>query len=303
MERSCHGKHKMTRCKICTKSVRSDHVKRHQRTHKDFNLMSKDEAREELRARHEAGVKREEKRQQIEEIAREEGIPLEYCTDITSSSSAALTDIELEDFLLQNARIYRNKVELGEKVATILDKGVVPEESLPKEHKDALDLYRKQRPCMNLQTVHLRPWQQQLVDVLKPSQRKVIWVSGCKGNEGKSWFQEYIATLYGYTRVVRLDICNKTSNILYALSRRPLQTTDVFLFNDVRSQENINYRILESIKDGCATACKYESRIITFKKPNIVIVFSNRHPTHTYLSQDRWEEYHITPTNCLQKEN
>ena len=301
MERSCHGKHKMVRCKICAKSVRSDHIKRHQRTHKDFHSMSKDEAREELRARYEAGVKREEKRQQIEEIAREEGIPLTYYTNVAPSSSVALTDIELEDFLLQNARVYRNSVELGKKVAAVLDKGVVPEESLPKEHKDALDLYRKQKPCMNLQTVHLRQWQQQLVDVIKPSQRNVVWVSGCKGNEGKSWFQEYITTLYGYPRVVRLDICNKTSNILYALSRRPLQTTDVFLFNDVRSQDNVNYRVLESIKDGCATASKYGSHVITFKKPNIVIVFSNRQPIRSYLSDDRWQEYHITPTGCLQK--
>ena len=52
--------------------------------------------------------------------------------------------------------------------------------------------------------------------------------------------------------VTRLDLRNKTSNILYALSKRPLQTTDIFLFNDTRAcgETNQNYGVLEHIKDG-----------------------------------------------------
>ena len=36
------------------------------------------------------------------------------------------------------------------------------------------------------------------------------------------------------------------------------------------------YRVLEDIKDGAATTSKYDSKVIKFKTPNIVMVFSNK---------------------------
>merc|ERR1711895_47845 len=132
--------------------------------------------------------------------------------------------------------------------------------------------YRMQKSQINLKSVQLREWQQQLLDKLQRSKRQVIWVTGSSGNEGKSWFQGYLETSLGYHHVVRLDICDKSSNILCALARRPLQTTDIFVFNHARSQDNpVNYTVLEYIKDGCAPA----SQVIKFKTPNMVIVFSN----------------------------
>ena len=119
---------------------------------------------------------------------------------------------------------------------------------------------------------------------------------GSRGNEGKSWFQSYLETFYGYSRVVRLDLRNKTSNILYALSKRPLQTTDIFLFNDTRAgnSSDQNYTVLEQIKDGCAVSSKYNSTVLSFKVPNLVIVFSNVKPNTANLSVDRWRIYSIT---------
>ncbi len=44
--------------------------------------------------------------------------------------------------------------------------------------------------------VELRPWQQELTDIISiPSDSEVIWVRGVKGNEGKTWYQDYLATL------------------------------------------------------------------------------------------------------------
>ena len=34
------------------------------------------------------------------------------------------------------------------------------------------------------------------------------------GDEGKTWFQGYLETLYGYARVVRLELKMKTGNVL-----------------------------------------------------------------------------------------
>ena len=131
--------------------------------------------------------------------------------------------------------------------------------------------------------------------IRQPSNREVIWICGKRGNEGKSWFQSYLETFCGYSRVLCLDLRNKTANTLYSLSKRPLQTTDIFLFNDTRAvgDTHQNYAVLEKIKDGCATSSKYGSNVIRFKTPNIIIVFSNITPTSYCLSVDRWNVHKI----------
>ena len=45
-------------------------------THKDIIAMTDEEAREELRTRHATELHREERRQEIKEIALQEGIPI-----------------------------------------------------------------------------------------------------------------------------------------------------------------------------------------------------------------------------------
>ena len=99
----------------------------------------------------------------------------------------------------------------------------------------------------------------------------------------------------GYARVVRLELSNTSSNILHALSKRPLSTTDIFLFNGTRATSSLsqNYSILENIKDGSAISSKYNSEIIRFKTPNSVIVFTNNQPDKQRLSADRWRVYSI----------
>ena len=289
-----HNRNKHICCSICGKSMRSDHMKRHTKTHKDILSLPEEEARQELRIRHEVQTQREEKRQKLEEIAQQEGIPITLCNDISTTSSI-IDPKSLEDQLLHDNQNYLNKIELGTQVAIIIDKGTVREESLTNHHKEALELYRKQMPRIDIQSIQLRPWQQQLLHA-KPSNRQVIWIWGSRGNEGKSWFQSYLETFYGYSRVVRLDLRNKTSNILYALSKRPLQTTDIFLFNDTRAgnSSDQNYTVLEQIKDGCAISSKYNSTMLSFKVPNLVIVFSNYRPNTTNLSVDRWRICSIT---------
>ena len=124
-----------------------------------------------------------------------------------------------------------------------------------------------------------------------PTQRQVIWIRGNKGNEGKSWFQNYVQSFFGYHRVCRLDLRIKHANICNVLQKRTLGTIDIFLFNDSRSVsgDELNlYRILEDIKDGQATTSKYNNDNIRFKTPNTVMVFSNHYPNLKKLSRDRW---------------
>ena len=124
-----------------------------------------------------------------------------------------------------------------------------------------------------------------------PTQRQVIWIRGNRGNEGKTWFQNYAQSFFGYHRVCRLDLRIKHANICNVLKKRTLGTIDIFLFNDSRSVsgDELNlYRILEDIKDGQATTSKYNNDNIRFKTPNTVMVFSNHDPNLKKLSEDRW---------------
>ena len=297
MESLQKNRHKKIRCKVCAKVIRSDHAKRNARTHKDILCMNDDEVREELRARNEVRIKREERVQELMEIAQQENISIELNPELT------IDTVVLREDLFRNNQEYLYQIELGKQIFNIIDEGVVREESLTSDKRKALMLYRKTKPTIDIKDVHLRPWQQTLTKMIStPTERTVFWIIGSKGNEGKSWFQGYLETFYGYARVVRLELSNTSSNILHALSKRPLSTTDIFLFNDTRGTSDVsqNYSILENIKDGCAISTKYNSEIIKFKTPNTVVVFTNNKPDTSRLSSDRWRVYSINKDdlNC-----
>ena len=169
--------------------------------------------------------------------------------------------------------------------------------SLSRERKHALELYSV-RPLGDFSQVELKPWQQELMNCCdSPTNREIFWVIGKKGNEGKSWFQDYLESCFGFNRVSRVDFRIKHSNMCNVLKKKPLTSVDIFLFNDGRSitqdENSGHYRILENIKNGQATASKYNNDVIKFKKPNTVMVFSNTEPNWCAQSDDRWKVYNI----------
>ena len=280
--------HKSVQCSICKKWMRSDVLQRHTKTHTDLLSLPAEEVKEELRSRHAVQLEREAKEQQIKEIADEEGLPIPQ--EILDTQP-----LDLRDVLSRNNQCYLEKIELGKNISSILDEGFVQEDSLTNEHKLALEIYRRQEPRCDISTVQLRPWQEDALKLIdSPSERQVIWIAGRQGYEGKSWFQNYIQAYFGYQRVARCDLRIKHANVCNVLKKRSLATANIFLFNDSRSVtgEEINlYRILEDIKDGQATASKYDNNNIRFKTPNTVMVFSNRYPKLGKLSRDRWRIY------------
>ena len=282
---------KKVSCLVCGRSMRSDVLKRHSQTHKKLISMSEDEVREELKARHAIQLEREEKRQKIEEIAHQEGIPIPK--EIVDTP--VFDEENLREDLLKDNQLYLDKIELGKKIAVIIDEGVVREESLTRDRKLSLDLYRKQRSRFDIANIQLRSWQEQAITLIEnPSERQVIWITGRRGNEGKSWFQCYMESYFGFNRVVRVDLRTKHASVCNVLKKRSLGSIDIFLFNDARSVsgEELNlYRILEDIKDGQATTSKYDNDNIRFKTPNTVMVFSNQYPKTQNLSRDRWVIY------------
>ena len=80
----------------------------------------------------------------------------------TAAAAASATiddyDANLRFQLLQNNEAYKNNVNLGRRIAEVLDEGVVFEESLTKQHKFCLELFRAQQLTTEVANAELRPW-------------------------------------------------------------------------------------------------------------------------------------------------
>ena len=274
-------------------------------SHKDILTMTDEEVLEKLQIRHAVHTQQEKRRQRVEEIALQEDIPIDsdsfklhYCNDGMQHNAASLNaDKYVRERLIKNNNIYKEKLKIGEQIHTLMLGEDIAEESLERMDKEALDLYRKQSTHFSLEGIELRPWQNALFQLIQhPSRREIIWVKGVKGNEGKTWFQNYIQSLFGCGRVAQLDLKAKTASALHALRKFPLATIDIFFFNVTRAinYETCCYNVLELVKDGMATASKFNSEVIRFRTPNIVVVFSNHDPDVKQLSKDRWKIYYIT---------
>ena len=121
--------------------MRSNHLKRHMKTHKDILSVSDEEVREELQRRKILQI--QGKRQKVDEMVEQEDI-LNNHEQLHPSSCKS--DIEsLRADLLKGNQVYLDKIEQGRQINTIMEKGVVNEESLNKHHKVALYLYLKQK--------------------------------------------------------------------------------------------------------------------------------------------------------------
>ena len=207
-------------------------------------------------------------------------------------------DVKLEFEVQRDYEAYKKNVEIGRQISILLSSRGIVEKSLSKQNKYCLELFRAQCPTVDVSSAVLRLWQDQLLDIISESEmndRKIIWIKGKDGNEGKSWFQSYLQSLHGEQRVARFDITNKTSDLLHIMTRCALETTDIFLFNHRRcvSSEDCCYSLLEMIKDGYASAPKFHGSLLRIKKPNTIVVFSNRDPRIRSLSKDRWKIYFI----------
>ena len=78
---------------------------------------------------------------------------------------------------------------MREQIYSIIAKENILEDSLTMQHKFCLELFRAQRPAVDVKSAELRLWQYQLLDIVTEGQmndRKIIWIKGADGNEGKS---------------------------------------------------------------------------------------------------------------------
>ena len=216
---------------------------------------------------------------------------------IENKHNAPELKADLDDVLEADQDLYYKKVEMGQHIYNSIISDEIDQITLSPENENALMLYTKHRQVINVENVVLKPWQQKAMELLQnPTDRKVIWIRGQHGNEGKSWFQAYAQSRFGFQNVALLDMKCKSSDSLLLLSNQPVINMDIFLFNDVRAtsiETEPCYNLLEMIKDGRGVSSKYRTHIIQFRTPNVVMVFSNQYPDVSQLSMDRWMIYNI----------
>ena len=129
---------------------------------------------------------------------------------------------------------FNRKIELGRNLKIIINEENVNTHALPQNMKDALHTYELYGKKMDMQEINWRGWQMDIRQYLdKPCNRKIIWVVGEKGNEGKSFFQRNICEEFGYSRVCRVQLYDAIDTF-HIVGKEFSSNTDIFLFNLAR---------------------------------------------------------------------
>ena len=277
-------RNKQVVCPVCYREMRSDVLKRHMKQHSKRNESVS--ATNILVTNNPPTVSTSDLRKRLNE-------------EIESNTE------ELRKQLIMLGNEYQRKLTLGKDIYKMIGEGIAPYQALPNDMKDALDTYMEhQEDFTDVGNVELKPWQNELMKYIEPHDREIIWVVGKDGNEGKSWFQKYVKSVFGTRRVVSgIDIKSNSASIFQALRKCSIVTADIFLFNIGKSMnkfDQINYDALEKMKDGEAFASKYNSQQLKIRVPNVVMVFSNSPPDFKELAKVRFRVFNIN-NNQLEK--
>lgn len=138
------------------------------------------------------------------------------------------------------------------------------EELLAKYPKWVRSVY-DHKPIPPVENVVLRPWQTRLVERLQgePHPRRIIWVTDSVGNVGKSFLAKYLAT--------NLGACvlngGKSADVAYLLDNPRIVVWDL----SRTQEEQVNYGLMESVKNGLVFSPKYESCVKVFPVPHVVV--------------------------------
>ena len=171
------------------------------------------------------------------------------------------TTVDVVDLENEIVNEYHRKLDLGRKIKRIVEENNIPLQSLDKEKMDALKLFEE---YIDVKYVEWRPWQKKMLEYLhNPTQKKVIWVVGEKGNEGKTFFQDQIQDRYGLEKVCKLHFGSRSEDMMNYLQIVVSMKTDIFLFHTYKNDhvKELDYQLLENIKDGWTMSTQYGDHI------------------------------------------
>ena len=278
--------------------MRSDHLKRHMKKHVDLSSEDPEQICKSILEDVINDIHNKDETSMYRKKPKINDLNSNGLDELHKPLTAGVDKMEVRNTILYDTHEHKMKLELGETVHEIIRNDEVDLDSLRPEYKEALDLYLKKSVESFPENIEFKPWQISVLEEVKiPTKRKIIWVVGKSCGEGKTWLQNYIEYKYGNRRVVSgISLQTKSGNITHALTKHPLSTADIFLFNIGKSVDTlteINYDMLESIKDGKLFTSKYDSQRLKIRVPNVVMVFSNDEPNTTKLAKDRWKLFSI----------
>lgn len=149
-----------------------------------------------------------------------------------------------------------------------------------------------------LDGVEQHQWQKDLTEIVMkrciPHSREIYWLIGYEGAEGKtSWAKSMVIRFPNDV----LYVSGKAIDMKYAIAARlkdgkRAPKTIVLGIPRSRNPEAVSYAGLEELKDGLFFSSKYESKMIVFNTPH-VIVLANQGPAFGKFSQDRLKEWDL----------
>lgn len=147
---------------------------------------------------------------------------------------------------------------------------------------------------------HLKDWQLEIAGRFIEAEdplfgRKIYWFYDFKGGIGKSILCKYFVDQKG---ALLLGGANKDCLFgLYEFIKINGEAPEIVIFDIPRVNKGaISYQALEQIKNGMFFNAKYESGMVRFNSPHILI-FSNDEPDYESLTEDRWIVENLCPSD------
>lgn len=147
------------------------------------------------------------------------------------------------------------------------------------------------RPVIKMTYDKLRAEQKEIVDEFRKPEdplfgRKVYWFWEGKGGWGKS-----LTCMYFIDQMDAFVVQGKNNDILCGITKyieKYDECPPIVIFDIPRVNEgHVSYQAIEALKCGYFFSGKYESGMIRFNKPH-VIIFSNEKPEEWKLTENRW---------------
>lgn len=145
----------------------------------------------------------------------------------------------------------------------------------------------------------LYEWQQEIINIIKeePDERTIYWYWDKTGGGGKTSLAKHLCIKMP-DRILYLQ--GKANDLKYGVAcfvEKNPNKLKCCIFDFSRSIENfVSYEGIECIKNGIFYNNKYESKMILYDNPHIII-FANFKPEKKKLSQDRWKITRIDNNN------
>lgn len=140
----------------------------------------------------------------------------------------------------------------------------------------------------------LYDWQREALTLVssEPNDRVINWFWEDKGNIGKSAFVKLLCVKYN-----ALLLSNKSADMKYGIVKyieKKKFPPKIIVIDIPRSVDKqfFSYTGVEEIKNGCFFCPKYESEMVVFNSPHM-IVFANEEPDTEKMSLDRWNIINI----------